>query len=147
MGEQAQRAGVETLIVIDTDIFIDHFRGIQSATEYLCNIPIIQRATTDINLMELMRGAANRKECNLLENFLNGNGFIRLPVTATASRIAVELFRHYSYSHGLRIPEALVAGVVLELGLTLVTRNVKHFRFIPELKAIEPEYVRLLGVD
>ena len=39
MGTQAAGAGVESLIVVDTDIFIDHFRGVQSASDYLQNIP------------------------------------------------------------------------------------------------------------
>ena len=39
MGAQTSGAAVESLIVVDTDIFIDHFRGVQSASEYLQNIP------------------------------------------------------------------------------------------------------------
>ena len=35
MGAQASGTGVESLIVVDTDIFIDHFRGVQSASDYL----------------------------------------------------------------------------------------------------------------
>jgi len=46
MGAQTSGTGVESLIVFDTDIFIDHFRGVQSASDYLQNIPEAQRATT-----------------------------------------------------------------------------------------------------
>ncbi len=83
----------------------------QSASDYLQNIPGNQRATTDINVMELLKGASNGTEVDLIENFLTRNGFIRFPVTAMASRQAVQLLKQYSLSQGLGIPDALIAGV------------------------------------
>ena len=142
MGAQASGTGVESLIVFDTDVFIDHFRGVQSASDYLQNIPGNQRATTDINVMELLKGASNGREVDLIENFLTRNGFIRLPVTAMASRQAVQLLKQYSLSQGLSIPDALIAGVVLELGASLVTGNIRHFQFITELTVQKPTYRR-----
>ena len=47
MGEGDKRAGMEALIVVDTDILIDHFRGVQEATDYLRSIPPFRRATTE----------------------------------------------------------------------------------------------------
>jgi len=140
MGAQTSGTGMESLIVVDTDILIDHFRGVQSASEYLQNIPEIQRATTDINVMELLKGASNTREVNLIESFLTRNGFIRLPVTAMASRQAVQLLKQHSLSQGLGIPDALISGIVLESGASLVTGNIKHFQFIPELTAEKPPY-------
>ena len=64
--------------------------------------------------MELLKGASNGKEVDLIENFLTRNGFVRLPVTAMASRQAVQLLKQYSLSQGLSIPDALIAGIVLE---------------------------------
>jgi len=113
---------------------------VQSASEYLQNIPEIQRATTDINVMELLKGASNTREVNLIESFLTRNGFIRLPVTAMASRQAVQLLKQHSLSQGLGIPDALISGIVLESGASLVTGNIKHFQFIPELTAEKPPY-------
>jgi hypothetical protein len=133
---------VGSLIVVDTDIFVDHFRGVQSASDYIRSIPGDQRATTDINVMELLKGASNIREVNLIESFLNRNGFIKLPITATASRRAVQLLKQYSLSQGLSIPDALIAGIVLESGASLVTGNIKHFQFIPELTAESPLYRR-----
>ena len=142
MGTQNSGTGVESLIVVDTDIFIDHFRGVQSASNYLQNIPGTQRATTDINVMELLKGASNSREVDLIENFLTRNGFTRLPVTAMASRQAVQFLKQYSLSQGLSIPDALISGIVLESGASLVTGNIKHFQFIPELTAERPPYRR-----
>ncbi len=140
MGTQASRTGMESLIVVDTDVFIDHFRGVQLASDYLQSIPVNRRATTDINVMELFKGASNRREVDLVERFLTRNGFIWLPVTAIASRQAVELLKRYSLSQGLSVPDALIAGIVLELGASLITGNTRHFQFVPELAATKPPY-------
>ena len=143
MGAQRSRTGMESLTVVDTDIFVDHFRGVQSASDYLQSIPLTQRATTDINVMELLKGASNGREVDLIEDFLARNGFIRLPITVTASRQAVQLLKQYSLSQGLSIPDALIAGVVLEPGASLVTGNIRHFQFIPELMTEKPPYRRV----
>lgn len=126
MGAQTSGTGMESLIVVDTDILIDHFRGVQSASEYLQNIPEIQRATTDINVMELLKGASNAREVDLIEGFLTRNGFIRLPVTAMASRQAVKLLKQHSLFQGLGIPDALISGIVLESGASLVPRHIRY---------------------
>ena len=53
---------MEALKVLDTDVFIDHFRGLAAATAYIQGLPVAQRATTDITIMELYQGAANREQ-------------------------------------------------------------------------------------
>lgn len=142
MGAQPSGAGMESLIVVDTDVFVDHFRGVQSASDYLQYIPVSQRATTDINVMELFKGASNGREVDFVEHFLIRNGFIRLPITIAASQRAVQLLKQYSLSQGLNIPDALIAGIVLELGASLVTGNIRHFQSLPGLEIIEPSYRR-----
>jgi predicted nucleic acid-binding protein len=77
-----------------------------------------------------------------IENFLTRNGFIRLPVTTIASRQAVQLLKQYSLSQGLSIPDALIAGVVLESKASLVTGNIRHFQFITDLMTQKPPYRR-----
>ena len=53
---------------------------------------------------------------------------------------AYELLKRYAKSHGLRIFDAIIAAAAIEGGTTLVTRNQKHFRMIPDLKLDIPEY-------
>ena len=48
------------MIVVDTDISVDYFRGIREAKEFMENISVDERATTDLNVMELFRGARNK---------------------------------------------------------------------------------------
>jgi tRNA(fMet)-specific endonuclease VapC len=140
MGEQDSRAGMETFITIDTDILIDHFRGVKLATDYIQSIPLEKRSTTDVKVMELLRGASNRNEISLIERFLTRNGFTRLPITTIASRRAVELISKYSPSHGLSISDAIIAAIVLEFRTSLVTRNVRHYHFINDLTMVEAPY-------
>ena len=53
---------MEALKVLDTDVFIDHLRGLAAATAYVLALPVAERATTDITVMELYQGAANREQ-------------------------------------------------------------------------------------
>lgn len=41
-------------------------------------------------------------------------------------------------SHGLILPDALIAATAMEHNLKLYTRNTRHFRMIPELKVNQP---------
>lgn len=128
------------LTVLDTDVLVDHFRGVKEATSYIKSLPVGQRSTTDITVMELFKGAANQEELSLIDRFLNRNRFVVLPVTESASRQAVQILKRYALSHGLGIPDAVIAAVVLEADNTLVTGNIRHFDFIDHLRAIRPPY-------
>jgi predicted nucleic acid-binding protein len=130
------------LKLLDTDVFIDHFRGLAAATAYIEGLQVAQRATTDVTVMELYRGAANREQLAAIARFLARNQVTRLAVTAAASPRAVTLLYDYSLAHGLGIPDALIAAIALEGDHTLVTSNVRHFRCIPGLR-LEPAPYRL----
>ena len=70
-------------MVLDTDVFIDHFRGLEAASTYIQSLPADQRATTDITVMELYKGAANQQELATILRFLTHNRVTRLPVSMT----------------------------------------------------------------
>lgn len=125
------------LRVLDTDVLIDHFRGLAAATAYIQALPVPERATTDVTVMELYQGAANREQLTTIGQFLERQRVTRLPVGMAASQRAVALLHDYTLSHGLRIPDALIAAVVLESDALLVTGNVRHFRYIPRVR-VEP---------
>lgn len=60
--------------------------GLAAARRYIHSIPVARRATTDITLMELFKGAMDRQELESIEAFLERNLFVILPLTASASR-------------------------------------------------------------
>ncbi len=137
---------MDTLRVLDTDVCIDHFRGLAAATAYILALPVAERATTDVTVMELYQGAANREQLTTIGKFLECHHVTRLPVVTAASQRAVALLHDYGLAHGLRIPDALIAAIVLEGDSTLVTSNLRHFRFIPGLR-LEPAPYRLPQPD
>jgi predicted nucleic acid-binding protein len=133
---------MEALKVLDTDVFIDHFRGLAAATAYIQSLPVVQRATTDVTVMELYKGAANREQLSTIERFLTRNRVTCLPVSAAASQRAVTLLHAYGLAHGLGIPDALIAVITLEGDHTLVTSNLRHFRCIAGLRVLQAPYRR-----
>jgi predicted nucleic acid-binding protein len=131
---------METLTVLDTDVFIDHFRGLAAATAYIQGLRVAQRGTTDVTVMELYKGAVNREQLTMIVQFLTRNHVTRLPVSAAASQRAVSLLHDHSLAHGLGVPDALIAAIVLEGEHTLVTGNLRHFRFITGLRLEQAPY-------
>ena len=127
-------------IILDTDIFIDYFRGVSEAERYIKNLPINQRGTTDVTLMELFSGARDKKHLADIVEFIETNFFCVFPVTASASKAATELVKQHTLSKGLRMPDALVAAIVISVDGTLLTGNKKHFEFIDNLKSEIPPY-------
>ena len=121
-------------------MFIDHFRGLAAATAYIQGLRVAQRATTDVTVMELYKGALNREQLTTIVRFLERNHVTRLPVSAAASQRAVPLLHDYGLAHGLGIPDALIAAMALEGDHTLVTSNLRHFRFIAGLHLEQPPY-------
>jgi hypothetical protein len=132
------------MTVIDTDVLIDHFRGLETATAYLATLPVGQRLTTDVTVMELYKGAASRDDLATIERFLERNRFSILPVSTSASRHAVQIVKRYALSHGIGLPDALIAAIVLEADHTLVSGNVRYFTFIEGLHVIRPPYRQFL---
>jgi predicted nucleic acid-binding protein len=64
---------MDPMMDLDSDVFIDHFRGQEAASSYIHSLPADQRATTDITVMELYKGAANQQELTTIWRFLTHN--------------------------------------------------------------------------
>lgn len=121
----------------DTDILIDAARGLSDAVVFLD----AQRAGGGISIgiitsMELVAGCRDAAELRRTQQFLRR--VISLPLSATISQAAHQLMELYFLSHGLQIPDALIAATALEHGLTLYTKNARHFRMIPGLTVHRP---------
>jgi predicted nucleic acid-binding protein len=54
--------------------------------------------------------------------------------------LAYELLKRYAKSDGLRTFDALIAATAIQAGLTLVSRNRKHFQMISGLNFEVPDY-------
>jgi predicted nucleic acid-binding protein len=123
--------------LIDPDVLIDATRGVAQAVSFLA----AQRSAGGIHIslissMELAVGCRNAAELAQLRRFLRRVTVI--PVTAPVSQTALDLIETFYLSHGLLIPDALIAATALEHRLPLFTRNTRHFHTIPQLTLIRP---------
>lgn len=124
-------------VLIDTDILIDFSRGMRATADYFA-----QASTTSIlsisciTQMELIVGCQNKQALRTIDNFLIR--FQVIPVTPEITRKAIELLHDYNLSHGLLIPDSLIASTALTMGLPLMTRNQRDFQFIPNLVLSPP---------
>jgi len=121
--------------LVDTDILIDASRQIQEAIT--CLEQIEQNSSLGISAithMELIVGCRNKLELQVIERFLIRFQIVSLNGGITA--IATDLLRQYRLSHGLAIPDALIAATALFLGQYFVTKNQRDYRFINGLRLL-----------
>lgn len=85
-----------------------------------------------VTMMELIVGAFNKREIQLIKKTFAD--FDVLELNEAVSVRAKNLIEQYSKSHGLLIPDALIAATALEYDVPLFTANVSDFRFIPGLE-------------
>jgi predicted nucleic acid-binding protein len=126
---------VSALVVVDSDILIDAARGIDEAVD--CLDTLEQRSTlvvSSITEMELVVGCRNKTELRNLERFLRRFSTIR--VSETVCDAAVDLLRQYRLSHGLAIPDALIAATAIAQNEPLITKNQRDYRFIKGLRLL-----------
>ncbi|WP_414576778.1 type II toxin-antitoxin system VapC family toxin [Anabaena sp. CCY 9402-a] len=124
------------LTIIDTDILIDAGYGIIEAVKCLHNLQVNSGlAISIVTQMELMVGCANKAELKTLENFLKQFHIIK--VDQAISNKAVDLLRFYRLSHGLLIPDSLIAATAIIWNYPFITKNQRDYRFIQGLNLLK----------
>ena len=58
--------------------------------------------------------------------------------SSAVSQTACTLMESFFLIHSLVIPDALIAATALEQGLTLYTKNMRHFQMVLALKVVRP---------
>ncbi|MEN6441577.1 MAG: type II toxin-antitoxin system VapC family toxin [Syntrophobacter sp.] len=123
------------IILIDTDILIDAGRA---KPEALSCLKLLEQnsclALSIITQMELLVGCRNKKESKSLERFISR--FQILKLSESISDKAVNLLKIYRLSHGILIPDALIAATALDLDCPFVTKNQRDYRFINQLRLL-----------
>ena len=122
--------------VIDSNILIDAMNGIVDAVAFLEEQQETEVQISIVSAMELIPGCRNKAEMRELQKFFQRCTL--LPVTTTVSQAAFQLMETFYLSHGLILPDALIAATAMEYNLPLYTRNTRHFRMIPRLKVSQP---------
>ena len=122
--------------LLDTNIFIDFLKGKEEARIFFETSKYL--STSVIVVMELIAGFSNQNEVKLFEQFLHKSRIKIYPLTTGVSEKAYLLFRQYYKSHGISIPDTLIAATALLQRRKLVTRNMKHFQMIKDIKVFNP---------
>mgnify|MGYP001557166254 CR=1 FL=1 len=122
-------------LLVDTDILIDVSRGITIAINRLQSEAINSTlAISTITQMELIVGCRNNMELQNLEKFLQR--YVIIKVNEFITDKAIELLKKYRLSHGLLIPDGLIAATAIVINAPLLSKNQRDYRFISELNLL-----------
>ena len=125
------------MVLCDTDIFVEALKNNKSVTGLLGHIGFQNIALSAITLMELYFGALNKRELAKIKSRMQRLEIVNLDNEITEK--AINLIEKYSKSHGLHIPDALIASTSICSGMELLTYNVKDFKFIEGIKLYSEE--------
>ena len=118
-------------MLIDSDVLVWHTRGRPSAQARLASITSWR--ISQVTYIELAQGCANKLELQRLKKGLLKRNTQIIPVNSSTSALAADLIDTFALSHGLQLADALIAAAAIELNVTLLTANRKHFIQIPQL--------------
>ncbi len=124
--------------VLDSDVLIDYLRGVGPGHELLRALRgSLAYRVTAISAFELALGRSYaRNPTPVLALFAPPV----LSLTRSAGLRAGALLRDlHDEGRGLDVRDALQAGICLDAGLALITRNLSHFERVPGLDALDPE--------
>jgi len=114
----------------DTTILIDSLRGDSKARNFLEKYPSISA----ISFAEVVQGARDQKELSVVVRTCNALDQEKIDNHTTV--LSIELLKKYNLSHGLLFLDALIAATCLIKKKTLITANVKDFKFIEGLELL-----------
>jgi predicted nucleic acid-binding protein len=123
--------------LVDTDIVVDLTRGSGSAADYFDSLDDVWSISM-ITCLELLVGSRTQRETTDLDFVLSG--YQTIPPNEDITRRAYYLMKTYARPLGLRTLDSLIAATALEEGLTLESKNRKHFQMIGDLKLDVPNY-------
>jgi predicted nucleic acid-binding protein len=120
------------VILCDTNILIEFYRGRADVIETLGAIGVSNLAISVITMGELYFGARDKRELKKLRE--NLSLLQQIPINEEISKLHLELLEKYALSHRLSIPDALIGATALHYSIPLYTLNTKDFHYISGLK-------------
>ena len=123
--------------LVDSDVLIDISRGKAPARDYIDALPE-GWAVSQISALELLVGARDKRDLADIDTFLSA--YVIVPLQGLIGTRAYELLKLYAKSHGLHVFDSLIAATAIEEGLTLVTKNRRHFGVIKGVNLEVPQY-------
>jgi predicted nucleic acid-binding protein len=120
------------MILCDTNIFIELYKGNDDVIRTLQAIGAGNIAVSVITKAELFYGARNKQELARINTHLSLCHCYN--VNTEVSALFIRLMLDYSLSHKSSIPDMLIAATAMSNNLGLYTLNTKDFKFIPAIK-------------
>ena len=126
-------------MLFDTDVLIWALHGSHKAAREIDEDD--ERYISVVNYMELMQGARDKRELNMIKQFLSALDFQVLPITEAISHRAMIFIEEYALKSGIRLADALVFATACEHSIQLCSSNQENFRCISALnaKVFKPE--------
>jgi predicted nucleic acid-binding protein len=122
-------------MTIDTNIIIAYLSGELQVREILSqwqsmNLQLFLSTVAETEVLSFPKFTQEELQATL--KFLEEN-FISIPFDREVARIAAKLRRDYR----LKFPDAAIAATAIFTNTPLVTRNIRDFKRIPDLKIIK----------
>ncbi len=119
---------VKPLILCDTNIIIEVYKGNQTIIDFLENVGQANIAISDVTCAELLFGARNKKELQIIKKDLKK--LVVYAINEEISKSAILLIEKYTLSNKLNLPDALIAATALYHDINFYTLNKKDFKYI-----------------
>ncbi len=120
------------LVPCDTNIIIEFYKENLQVLEKLHAIGQINIAISMVTAGELLYGALNKRELNLIRKDIDDLHLNH--ITPAIGECFLELMERYAVSHKLSLPDGLIAATAIVEDFPLYTLNQKDFKFIKELQ-------------
>ncbi len=128
--------------VLDSDVLIDHLRDAGPGRELVDELAGGSGFwVTAVTVFELALGSSYARDPAPVDALLAAPCLML--TRAAALRAGIVLHELRLARTGIDVRDAMQAGICLQAGVPLVTRNVRHFARVPGLHVIEPGRWRL----
>ncbi|MGI9034687.1 MAG: PIN domain-containing protein [Pyrinomonadaceae bacterium] len=124
--------------LIDTNIIVQILKGNAALTRFINSLDALIDTTVYV---ESLQGGKSNTEKRRVKKLVDS--FPVLHFTPDISKQTIKLIDKFSNSHNLLLPDAQIVACSLEYDLTLVTYNIKDFRFIADLSLLEPAFSQI----
>ena len=121
-----------TIMLIDTDVLVWCLRSHPKAIRAIDALTL--RLISQVTRMELICGCRDKKEITLLKRFLVAGNFQVIPLSQEIGNRADLYLEEKHLSHGVGLPDALIAATASLQGLPIFTANAKHFRCFSDIQ-------------